>query len=112
MALAAACVHFLSVGINLGASIIPAVSHPVIVVFKELFPLIIAAVRSAWEGLRGGFHEGPVQVRAVFNPDDRCNPGKVLPQRNSCAEVAKWPQMVAKVLDETSGDPTPGAPNS
>jgi glycolate oxidase subunit GlcD len=67
------------------------------------------------------------KVRAVFNPDDLCNPGKVLPQRNSCAEVAKWPQMVAKVLDEpgddgpsadetgdneTSGDATPGQRNS
>ncbi|MFT4840768.1 MAG: glycolate oxidase subunit GlcD [Hyphomicrobiaceae bacterium] len=39
------------------------------------------------------------RVRAVFNPDDLCNPGKVLPQRNACAEVSKWPQMVAKVLD-------------
>jgi glycolate oxidase subunit GlcD len=40
------------------------------------------------------------RVRAVFNPDDRCNPGKVLPQRNACAEVAKWPQMMAKVLND------------
>ncbi|MFT4515654.1 MAG: glycolate oxidase subunit GlcD [Planctomycetota bacterium] len=39
------------------------------------------------------------RVRAVFNPDDLCNPGKVLPQRNACAEVSKWPQMIAKVLD-------------
>ncbi|MFT6082075.1 MAG: hypothetical protein ACJAQZ_004152 [Planctomycetota bacterium] len=22
-----------------------------------------------------------------------------MPQRNACAEVSKWPQMVAKVLD-------------
>lgn len=44
------------------------------------------------------------RVRAVFNPDGRCNPGKVLPQRNSCAEVAKWPQMTAKVLDEVETD--------
>jgi len=43
------------------------------------------------------------RVRAVFNPDDRCNPGKVLPERNACAEVAKWPQMIAKVLDEDLG---------
>ncbi len=40
------------------------------------------------------------RVRAVFAPDDRCNPGKVLPQRNACAEPAKWPHMVARVLDE------------
>ena len=40
------------------------------------------------------------RVRAVFNPKDLCNPGKVLPQRHACAEVSKWPQMVAKVLDE------------
>ncbi|HEX5050479.1 MAG TPA: FAD-linked oxidase C-terminal domain-containing protein [Planctomycetota bacterium] len=39
------------------------------------------------------------RVRAVFNPDGLCNPGKVLPQRGACAEVAKWPQMVARVLD-------------
>jgi len=40
------------------------------------------------------------RVRAVWNPDGLCNPGKVLPQRSACAEVAKWPQMVARVLDE------------
>ena len=39
------------------------------------------------------------RVRAVFDPDGRCNPGKVLPNRSACAEVAKWPQMIAKVLD-------------
>jgi glycolate oxidase subunit GlcD len=39
------------------------------------------------------------RVRAVFNPDGRCNPGKVLPARAACAEVAKWPAMVARVLD-------------
>jgi glycolate oxidase len=49
------------------------------------------------------------KVRAVFNPDDLCNPGKVLPQRNSCAEVAKWPQMVAKVLDPPGASPSSGA---
>ncbi len=40
------------------------------------------------------------RVRAVFDPDGICNPGKVLPERSSCAEVAKWPQMVAHVLAE------------
>jgi glycolate oxidase len=39
------------------------------------------------------------RVRAVWNPRQLCNPGKVLPQRAACAEVAKWPQMVARVLD-------------
>ena len=39
------------------------------------------------------------RVRSVFNPSGLCNPGKVLPSRGACAEVAKWPQMVAKVLD-------------
>jgi FAD/FMN-containing dehydrogenase len=43
------------------------------------------------------------RVRTVFNPDGLCNPGKVLPSRQACAEVAKWPQMVARVLGEASG---------
>jgi glycolate oxidase subunit GlcD len=38
------------------------------------------------------------RVRAVFDPDELCNPGKALPQRAGCAEVAKWPQLVARVL--------------
>lgn len=42
------------------------------------------------------------RVRAVWNPTGLCNPGKVLPSRGACAEVAKWPQMVAKVLDVES----------
>ncbi|MCA8954907.1 MAG: FAD-binding protein [Planctomycetes bacterium] len=45
------------------------------------------------------------RVRSVFNPDGRCNPGKVLPTRNSCAEVGRWPEMVARVLDP--GGPSP-----
>ena len=40
------------------------------------------------------------RVRRVFNPKDLCNPGKVLPQRSACAEVGKWPQMVARVLQQ------------
>jgi glycolate oxidase subunit GlcD len=40
------------------------------------------------------------RVRAVWNPTGRCNPGKVLPQRHACAEPAKWPRLVAKVLGE------------
>ncbi|MCR9246155.1 MAG: FAD-binding protein [bacterium] len=41
------------------------------------------------------------RVRGVFDPTGRCNPGKAIPERNACAEPAKWPQMVARVLDET-----------
>jgi len=40
------------------------------------------------------------RVRGVFNPDGLCNPGKVLPERRSCAEVAKWPAMVDHVLGD------------
>ncbi len=40
------------------------------------------------------------RVRAAWNPLGLCNPGKVLPQRGACAEPAKWPQMVARVLDD------------
>ena len=43
------------------------------------------------------------RVRRVFNPRGLCNPGKVLPQRSACAEVARWPQMVARVLGEAGG---------
>jgi glycolate oxidase subunit GlcD len=38
------------------------------------------------------------RVRDVFDPDGRCNPGKVIPTRSSCAEVGRWPQMVEKIL--------------
>jgi len=38
------------------------------------------------------------RVRRVFNPKNLCNPGKVIPTRASCAEVGKWPHMVARVL--------------
>jgi glycolate oxidase subunit GlcD len=38
------------------------------------------------------------RVRRVFNPRNLCNPGKVIPERSSCAEVAKWPAMVDRVL--------------
>jgi len=41
------------------------------------------------------------RVRAVWNPKGLCNPGKVLPRRSACAEPAKWPHMVAKVLGES-----------
>ncbi|MBM4062151.1 MAG: FAD-binding protein [Planctomycetes bacterium] len=39
------------------------------------------------------------RVRAVWNPDGLCNPGKVLPSRGACAEVARWPSLAARVLD-------------
>ncbi len=44
------------------------------------------------------------RLRRVFNPQNLCNPGKALPERNSCAEVAKWPQMVDRVLQQEEGD--------
>ena len=44
------------------------------------------------------------RVRGVWNPSGLCNPGKVLPRRGACAEVAKWPQMVARVLDDSGLD--------
>jgi glycolate oxidase subunit GlcD len=40
------------------------------------------------------------RVRRAWNPDNLCNPGKVLPVRGACGEVARWPQIVARVLDE------------
>jgi FAD/FMN-containing dehydrogenase len=40
------------------------------------------------------------RVRRAFDPSGRCNPGKVLPERSSCAEPARWPQMVERVLRE------------
>jgi glycolate oxidase len=40
------------------------------------------------------------RVRAAFDPSGRCNPGKVLPERGSCAEPAKWPKLVERVLRE------------
>lgn len=43
------------------------------------------------------------RVRDVFDPEGRCNPGKAIPLRAACAEPAKWPQMVARVLDEEDG---------
>ena len=39
------------------------------------------------------------RVRSVFNKDNLCNPDKVLPSSHGCAEVAKWPAMIARVLD-------------
>ena len=38
-------------------------------------------------------------VRRAFDKEGRCNPGKVLPSRSACAETARWPQMVERVLD-------------
>ena len=42
------------------------------------------------------------RVRRVFNPRDLCNPGKVIPERSSCAEVAKWPAMVDRIMKADS----------
>ena len=43
------------------------------------------------------------KVKAAWDQHGLCNPGKVLPRRGACAEVAKWPQMVARVLDGLDG---------
>jgi glycolate oxidase subunit GlcD len=40
------------------------------------------------------------RVRRAFDPAGLCNPGKVLPERASCAEPAKWPKMLERVLRE------------
>ncbi|GAB4147827.1 MAG: FAD-linked oxidase C-terminal domain-containing protein [Planctomycetota bacterium] len=40
------------------------------------------------------------RVRAAFDPSGLCNPGKVLPSRASCAEVARWPDLARRVLEE------------
>lgn len=37
------------------------------------------------------------RVRRVFNPDDLCNPGKVIPERSACSEVARWPQLAERI---------------
>jgi glycolate oxidase subunit GlcD len=42
--------------------------------------------------------EAMARVRAAFNPDNLCNPGKVIPERASCAEPAKWPAMIERIL--------------
>jgi glycolate oxidase subunit GlcD len=38
------------------------------------------------------------RARAAFDPRGLCNPGKVLPERNACSEVARWPAIAARVL--------------
>jgi FAD/FMN-containing dehydrogenase len=40
------------------------------------------------------------RARRAFDPAGLCNPGKVLPERGSCAEPARWPAMVGRVLAE------------
>ena len=46
------------------------------------------------------------RLRAVFDPKRLCNPGKAIPERHACGEVARWPQLVQRVLDEEA--PAPG----
>ena len=47
--------------------------------------------------------------RALCRPQDDAptvrviNPGKVLPERSGCAEVAKWPKIAERVLLEEDG---------
>ena len=43
------------------------------------------------------------RVRAAFDPRRLCNPGKAIPERNSCAEVSRWPDIAARVLGEGDG---------
>lgn len=47
------------------------------------------------------FEEADLQVmervRMVFNPEELCNPGKVIPERSACSEVARWPQMAERI---------------
>jgi FAD/FMN-containing dehydrogenase len=38
------------------------------------------------------------RVRKVWNPDDLCNPGKVIPERSACKETALRPQDTDAVL--------------
>lgn len=38
------------------------------------------------------------RARNAFDPRRLCNPGKVLPERGACAEVARWPAIAARVL--------------
>ena len=38
------------------------------------------------------------RLRMAFNPLSLLNPGKVLPERASCVESAKWPKLVERVL--------------
>jgi glycolate oxidase subunit GlcD len=40
------------------------------------------------------------RVRRVFDHDDRCNPGKVIPRGAGCAEVGRWPEIAERVLLE------------
>ena len=40
-----------------------------------------------------------LRAKRCFDPDGRCNPGKVLPSRAACAESSRWPAMVARILD-------------
>ena len=43
------------------------------------------------------------RTRAVWNPRELCNPGKVLPERGSCVEPARWPKLAERVLGAEPG---------
>ena len=43
------------------------------------------------------------RLRTTFNQNGLLNPGKVLPSRSACAEPARWPQLVARILQEEGG---------
>ena len=40
------------------------------------------------------------RVRRVFDPDNVCNPGKVLPTRRGCGEAAKYADVIDRVMRE------------
>lgn len=50
------------------------------------------------------FDEGDLEVmgrvRRAFDPHGLCNPGKAIPERAACGEVARWPQIARRVLGE------------
>ena len=43
------------------------------------------------------------RVRRAWNPRGLCNPGKVIPERSACAEVAKWPAMIERIRKAEDG---------
>lgn len=55
------------------------------------------------------FDEGDVEVmervHRAFNPSGLCNPGKVLPERSSCVEAARRPEVIDRVLHGDGNTP-------
>lgn len=40
------------------------------------------------------------RVRTAFDPHRLSNPGKAIPERSACGEVARWPEIARRILDE------------